>query len=458
MKISALPLMSRLVVRSALLCSGLLALGVLFPTALMGQSLYSTPYTITTLAGLPGVSGTNDGTGSAAQFKYPVGLARDTNGNLYVADWGNSTIRMVTPAGAVTTLAGLPGVSGTNDGTGNTARFNDPEGVAVDGETNIYVADRDNNEIRKVSPIGTNWMVTTLAGLPGSQGTNDGTNGNAQFHSPTGVALDVQGNVYVTDFYNNSIRKLAPSGTNWVVTTLAGLPGSQGTNDGTNSGARFNGPWGLAVGTNGELYMADFYNNTIRKATPSGTNWVVTTLAGLPGAQGTNDGTNGNARFYFPAGVALDNKGDVYVADSDNFTIRIVTSSGTNWVVTTLAGEALKRGNADGTGSAALFNTPTGVVLDSATNVYVTDFYNHTIREGLPAGSVSMPVLQAPGLDGGLFGFRIIGVPNLAVDLQGSIDMVNWQVMGTVVLTGGSNYFSGPSPPLGNLFYRAHVR
>ncbi len=138
--------------------------------------------------------------------------------------------------------------------------------------------------------------------------------------SPTGVAVDSAGNLYVADCNNCTIRKVTPVGTNWVVTTLAGRAGKSGSADGTNSAARFYSPTGVAVDSAGNVYVADFYNNTIRKVTPVGTNWVVTTLAGQAGASGSADGTGSAARFYHPFGVAVDSAGNVYVADSAELT------------------------------------------------------------------------------------------------------------------------------------------
>ncbi len=279
----------------------------------VGQSVYATPYTITTLAGMPGVHGTNDGTGSTARFGTgggglggvgPTGVAVDSIGNVYVADTGNDSIRKVTPTGMVTTIAGQVGISGTNDGMGSVALFNHPWSVALDKSGNVYVGDTGNNTIRELTPVGTNWMVTTLAGLAGVSGTNDGTNGGAQFFGPFGLAVDVATNLYVADTDNYTLREVMPVGTNWVVTTLAGLARTQGTNDGTNSNARFNIPIGVAVATNGNLYVADAGNNMIREVTSVGTNWVVTTLAG--GSFGTNDGQGGDAQFNEPWGVAVE--------------------------------------------------------------------------------------------------------------------------------------------------------
>jgi uncharacterized delta-60 repeat protein len=345
------------------------------------------PYTFATLAGSTAY-GSADGTGSAAGFYHPTGVAVDTNGNVYVADYANHTIRKVTPAGVVTTLAGLAGSFGTNDGTGSVARFYYPAGVAVDTNGNVYVADQNNHTIRQVTPAG---VVTTLAGSAGASGTNDGTGVAARFSHPNGVAVYSNGSVYVADYSNDTIRQVTPVGTNWVVTTLAGLAGSAGSADGTGSAARFHYPAGVAVDTKGNVYVADQYNDTIRQVTPIGTNWVVTTLAGLAGSAGSADGTGSAARFAWPTGVAVDTNGNVYVADYLNDTIRKVAPVGTNWIVTTLAGLAGSAGSADGTGSTARFSNPSGAGVDATGNVYVADSANNTMRKG--AVSVGPPVI-----------------------------------------------------------------
>jgi streptogramin lyase len=328
---------------------------------------------VTTLAGTAGASGSADGTGSAARFNVPKGVAVDGSGNVYVADTSNHTIRKITPAGGVTTLAGTAGAYGSADGTGSAARFYYPEGVAVDASGNVYVADAGNNTIRKITPAG---VVTTLAGTARLQGSADGTGSAARFYYPRGVAVDGSGNVYVADTQNSTIRAITPAG---AVTTLAGTAGSPGSADGTGSAARFYYPYGVAVDGSGTVYVADSWNYTIRKITLSG---VVTTLAGTAGASGTADGTGSAARFYQPWGVAVDGSGTVYVADSQNHTIRKITQAG---VVTTLAGTARLQGSADGTGSAARFNYPQGVAVDASGNVYVADSYNHAIRKSVPA-------------------------------------------------------------------------
>ncbi len=331
---------------------------------------------VTTVAGLAGSDGSSDGTGSAARFHYPEGVAVDAGGNVYVADTGNYTIRKVTPGGVVSTLAGLAGNSGSSDGTGSAARFDQPRSVAVDAGGNVYVADSANQTIRKVTPGG---VVTTLAGGAYSSGSNDGTGSAARFDYSQGVAVDAGGNLYVADTSNHTIRKVTPGG---VVTTLAGRVGYSGSSNGTGSAARFYRPYGVAVDAGGSIYVGDTWNDTIRKVTPGG---VVTTLAGA-GHAGSSDGTGSAAGFRWPYGITVDAGGNVYVADNQNYTIRKVTPAG---VVTTLAGLAGTSGSNDGTGSAARFYNPTGVAVNSGGNVYVADNQNHTIRKVTPGGVVS---------------------------------------------------------------------
>jgi len=334
---------------------------------------------VTTLAGSQGNTGSTDGTGSAARFFDPAGVAVDNAGNLYVADTGNYTIRKITPAGVVTTLAGSPGNSGYVDGTGQNARFDLSIGVTVDSSGNVYVSDTINNTIRKITPAG---VVTTLAGLSmaPSQGSMDGTGSAARFNSPYSTAVDSTGNVYVADTVNCVVRKITPAG---AVTTLAGSPGVRGSVDGTGSAARFNSPYGIGVDSSGNVYLADSFNCTIRKITPAG---VVTTLAGSPGYSGSTDGTGSAAQFYIPAAVALDGSGNAYVADAYNYTIRKITPAG---VVTTLAGVAGTAGSTDGTGTAALLDSPMGLTVDSGGNVYVADAANNIIRKITSAGVVT---------------------------------------------------------------------
>src|SRR2546426_784900 len=258
--------------RSAL---GLQSLAFLLAGSLGAQSIYI-PYTFTTLAGQASI-GSADGTGSAARFNGPFGVATDSSGNVYVADYSNSTIRQITPAGVVTTLAGLAVNPGSDDGTGSAARFNSPSGVATDSSGNVYVADRSNYTIRKITPAG---VVTTLAGLAGITGSADGTGSAARFYFPNGAATAALCNVSVPDGLPISIRKITPAG---VVTTLAGLAGITGSADGTGSAARFYLPIGVATDSSGNVYVADTYNPTIRKGILPRAEPTLALPAGPPG-------------------------------------------------------------------------------------------------------------------------------------------------------------------------------
>ncbi len=335
---------------------------------------------VTTLAGSPGADGNADGVGVAARLSAAEGIAVDAGGNIYVADTNNNTIRKITPTGAVSTFAGKAGSHGSADGTGGNARFEFPCSVAVDSAGNVYVVDCVNCTIRKITPTG---VVTTFAGRAGSSGSADGAGNIARFYFPSGVAVDSAGNVYVADSDNDTIRKITPAG---LVSTLAGLAGNSGSADGTGNAARFSYPFGVAADGTGNVYVADLDNDTIRKVTPTG---LVSTLAGLAGSSGSADGAGSTARFNAPAGVAVDGVGNVYVADSSNHTIRKVTPTN---IVCTWAGLAESSGSTDGTGNAARFSYPFGVAVDSSGNVYVVDSENHTIRKVAPP--VSVPQIQ----------------------------------------------------------------
>jgi NHL repeat len=223
-------------------------------------------------------------------------------------------------------------------------------------------------------------VIALLVAGCGDGGGGGGGGAGALFNFPAGVATDGAGNVYVADTYNYTIRKITPTG---VVTTLAGRAGVYGSTDATGAGAFFGSPRGVATDGAGNVYVGDTSNNTIRKITPAG---VVTTLAGTAGLTGSTDATGAAASFHLPTGVATDSAGNVYVADFGNSIIRKITPAG---VVTTLAGTAGVIGSTDATGAAARFFSPGGVATDSAGNVYVADTSNHTIRKITPAGVVS---------------------------------------------------------------------
>src|SRR5437899_1588714 len=330
------------------------------------------PGVVSTFAGSAGNSGSTDGTGTDARFYNPSGVATDSAGNVYVADARNNTIRKITPAGVVSTVAGSAGVTGSADGVGAAAAFEGPSGLAIDGAGNIYVADTYNSTIRRINPQG---AVSTLAGAAEVAGSANGVGAAAGFLQPEGIATDSAGNVYVADTWNDMIRKITPAG---VVSTIAGSARVDGSKDGSGAAARFFNPIGIAIDSAGNLLVADAANSTIRKIDPSG---AVSTLAGLAGVTGSADGSGAAARFKSPEGLAIDGAGNVYVADTSNGTIRVISAAG---VVNTLAGSAGVVGSADGTGAAATFKFPSGIATDSTGNIYVADTYNCTIRKITP--------------------------------------------------------------------------
>ena len=309
---------------------------------------------VSTLAG-SGQNGYQNGLASAANFYSPFGVVTDADGNVYVADTNNLVIRKISTDGLVTTLAGS-GQVGYSDGTGNSASFVYPISIAMDAAKNIYVGDRGNEsgKVRKISPAGT---VTTLAGT-GSQGHQDGAGDQASFFGIEGVAVDVSGNVYVADRGNNKIRKISPNG---FVSTFAGT-GATGGTDGPVSSASFNMPRGLAMDTTGNLYVSDYGSGSIRKITSSGTvstvasgfsmplgiaidaqgklfvldnsnkvfmvnaSGQVSTFAGT-GQTGAVNGTLLTSTFSGPVGLTISSTGDFYIAETGNNDIRKISAA-----------------------------------------------------------------------------------------------------------------------------------
>jgi len=343
---------------------------------------------VSTFAGVS--TGSTDGPGTNALFWSTAAVALDPQGNVYVADYYNCTIRKIATNGVVSTIAGLAGNIGGADGTNSDARFYYPSDIALDNGGSLYVADAYNSTIRRITPVGTNWVTRTIAGQAQVYGIQDGTGTNAFFYVPAGIAVDAKTNIYVTDNYGMVVRKLAPVGTDWVVTTIAGLPYTSGSSNGIGTNAMFYFPRGLAVDNASNVYVADSENNSIRKLTPVGTNWLVSTLAGVASIRDSADGTGTNAHFFFPDDVTLDAAGHLYVMDTYNQTIRKMTLVGTSWVVTTVAGQVGVTGSADGLGTNALFNYAQSAAFDSAGNIYVADTHNSTIR----LGQVVFPSLQ----------------------------------------------------------------
>ncbi len=387
---------------------------------------------VTTLAGWPDAYGATDGTGRLARFNSPGSVRTDPAGNLYVADSGNNTIRKITQQGIVTTVAGIAGVAGSTNGPSGTALLNGPGGVAVDSAGNLYVADNGNYEIREISASGT---VTTLAGSAGVRGTTDGTGSGALFYDPQNLALDGNGNLYVVDGKADTLRKVVLA--TGAVTTLAGSPVRSGTSDGAQGSARFNDPLGVGTDSYGNIYVADTGNDTVRKVTPAG---AVTTLAGLARSAGSSDGTGSGARFSSPSGIAVDPAGDIFVADTDNDTIREISPS---LVVTTIAGAAGQAENIDGLAANARFDTPGDLALDSAGNLYVADTGNNTVRRiaqgtlPVPSGTVAIPAPSSPQAAG--------SAVTMSVNVPASASAIlQWQLNGVSIAGATGSILSIP--------------
>ncbi|HET7535998.1 MAG TPA: NHL repeat-containing protein, partial [Candidatus Didemnitutus sp.] len=496
---------------------------------------YTTPYSFSTLSGLSSV-GSSDGPGNVARFFGPSALAIDKANNLYVADEQNNLIRKITPAGVVSTVAGTAGVRGNTNGTGSAALFGNPQGIAIDSAGNLYVADKLNQMVRKITPDG---VVTTLAGTTGiiGSGAPDGTPATAVLYILGGIAIDKADNIYVADWGLQVVRKITPAGavstfagqvnvygdtdgpgetasflfpigltfdsagSLWVtelggavrkispegvVSTVipqslglqsvesiafdpagvpyltdmkhvvrrrtaggaleifAGTEDVRGSADGTGTAASFSSPFGLAFDSNGNLFVADRNNNTIRKITPAG---VVSTFAGLSpdNAGGSTDGALNAAKFESLGQVATGPNGDLYVADTVNFTIRKVARDGT---VTTFAGKAGEPGNVDGTGAQARFEGPYGIAPATDGSLFVSDAVAHTIRKVTAQGAVTTLAGSAdqPGAtDGSGSAARFNNPAGLVVAADGSLFVADRDnhVIRKITSSGAVTTFAG---------------
>ena len=251
------------------------------------------------------IEGYADGIGKDAKFSGPFGITVDKNDNLYVADNYNSKIRKITPSGVVSTIAG--GARGDADGTGSNAEFKNPTGICIDSQRNLYISETGSTRIRKITPSA---VVSTFAGS--STGSLDRTGVNEKFSYPKGITIDAHNNLYVVDLNNSDIRKITPNG---VVSTLGG--NTLGFANGAGSNAQFKYPRDITIDTHGNLYVTDTDNHKIRKITPIGT---VITIAGS--TSGFKDGTGSNPKFDAPEGIAIDSQGNLYIVDTANHKIR----------------------------------------------------------------------------------------------------------------------------------------
>ncbi len=386
--------------------------------------------------GTAGQAGTTDGVGAAARFSWTCGLATGPDGAIYTAEWGSHRIRKIQPATLeVTTLAGTGTEGAYLDGPVATARFRGPCAITTLADGSVLVTDWSNGTLRKIfngqvstlagshvwdeakddtalsarfrglygaalTPTGevllvdsptsairklSGTTVTTWLGVLNQVGSTDGQGATARFSRtyPPSLGRDAAGHFYIPDSDNHTLRKVSPDGT---VSTWVGVAGSRGYANGQGSTARFNLPHAAVVDATGNVHVADTYNQVIRRITPDGT---VSLHAGTPTVAGGQDGPAATATFHLPVGLALDSGGNLYVSDHLGHSIRKISSTGN---VTTLAGSYGVPGSADGTGSAARFNTPRGIALDGAGNLYVADTGNNLVRRITPAGVVTTVV------------------------------------------------------------------
>ncbi len=330
---------------------------------------------ISTIAGtgVGGYSG-DGGPANLAEINNPYAVAIDSSGNVYIADTTNNRIRKIALDGTIQTIAGTgtPGYSG-DGGPATNARLNNPSGIAVDSSGNVYVADRYNNRIRKIATDGT---ISTIAGTGSASYSGDGGPANeAAINSPTGVTVDSSGNVYIADRYNDRIRKIATDGT---ISTVTGTGSSGYSGDGGPADqAQLYWPFGVALDSGGNLYITDYSNHRVRKVTPDGT---IQTVAGT-GSSGISEdgGPADQAQLYSPSGIAIDSSGNIYIAEYGGSRIRKIASDGT---ISTVAGTGSSGYSGDGgPADEANVNRPLGVAVDSSGNVYIPDTFNHRIRK-----------------------------------------------------------------------------
>lgn len=341
---------------------------------------------VTTIAGYPGKPGVDDGVGQNARFNGPEGIETD-GAFLYVADTKNHAIRKIDGTGNVVTLAGRRGQAGFLDGSGEVALFNGPTAIVLLGDF-LYVADTDNHLVRQVHKDS--GETTTIAGTPVQAGSNDGIGQSARFNYPLGIATDGS-YLYIADTYNHTIRRLDPE--TMEVVTLAGMPRGEGYQDGPLADARFYYPYGVAV-TGSALFVTDLWNEAIRLVDiPSG---AVYTVAGTPPQPGSSDGLPGVGRFYSPADVAIVGH-YLYVVDMDNHSIRRVDIF--TGEISTIAGKPPSSGTADAVGDQSRFSTPGGITLDGDA-LYVADTFNHTIRMVDMATGAVTTLAGTPGISG----------------------------------------------------------
>jgi sugar lactone lactonase YvrE len=430
------------------------------------------------------------GTATNASLYYPQGVGFDAAGNMFIADNNNNRVRKVDSSGTTSTVAG--GGSGGDGGAATNASLNRPNNVAFDATGSLYIADILNNRIRKVD---TNGIIATVAGNGTySESGDGGAATNAGIYWPASVALDAAGNFYIAALYYSHIRKVNANG---IISTVVGSSAGYSGDGGAATSAKVNGPQGVALDADGNLYIADTGNSRIRKVDTSG---IISTVAGKSGSGYSGDGGAAtNATLKSPWGVALDAFGDLYIADLGNNRIRKVD---TNGIITTVAGTSAAGYSGDGGAATnASLHNPACVALDAAGNLYIADWLNNRIREvhlaGYPTLTVSnvsvgnagnyTVVVTSPygsatsevavltitiprtppqiitgdgsfGFQSNQFGFNLNGAVGQTIVVDGSTDLVGWAPLFTNTVVGNPFYFYDPAwTNYPQRFYRARL-
>lgn len=346
---------------------------VFYFCVILVHTVYTQSYKLSSYAG-NGNSGFKDSTALQSRFYHPHGMCIDAAGNLILADGANHSIRKISPTGIVTTIAGGKGSTGDVNGIGTAARFWWPSGICIDKVGNIVVTDVRNEKIKKISPLG---VVTTFSGS-GGEADVDSTSAFACFDNPVDICMDIAGNFYVADADNNKIRKIDSNGK---VTTFAGT-GIAGSTDGVANVAQFDGPYGLCFDLSGNLIVADWNNNKIRKITPAG---VVSTLAGT-GNWANKDGASASASFQSPNSVRIDKLGNIYVSEGVGARIRKISTSG---MVSTIIGNGNQYSCTETYASASGIGFPNGMIIDTSGKIFISTSNCHKIKVATPCTSSS---------------------------------------------------------------------
>jgi len=391
--------------------------------------------TISTIAGdsIRGYSG-DGGPATSAELNTTNGITVDNKGNIFFSDAINNRIRRIDKSGIITTVAGIGVVGYSGDGgLATAAELNVPGGLAIDRSGNIFFADTYNQRIRMIDTLG---IITTVAGNGTSGYLGDGGPATlAEFTAPLGLALDSTGNIYIADCFNYRIRKIDISGN---ISTVAGNGIAGYTGDSMQAtSTEINHPWGVTIDRAGNIFIADWYNNRIRKVNPAG---IITTVAGTGGFGSSGDsGLATLATLSRPTGVRVDLSGNIFIADWGYNVIRKVNPAG---IIYTIAGNKTAGYTGDGgPATSAELNSPLDISLDNTDNIYISDQNNNRIRKITYLGAGINNIIENKNLE--IYPNPSAGIFFISTHYTGKPYVKVFDVMGNVILdnqcpSGGS--------------------